>query len=420
MFVWGNVVRRAIAPRRPARATTQAGSALILHAASALCRAAVICVCIGFAFPAELPAHAAPESQSDGPSAGGTAGRTGGESDSGSDGASGGHAAAPHAPRAPAAHPNRQQPDLLNTALDPVIGPSAGPVERLAAKLAIAGVALVLRAIDPSADPCAPRSHDTQSPEEKKPAETGKQNSTPTQKLNDAAACEHLLHAPRFERWSGVDAGMTSAFAYTGTVFAPFSPVTQPGWRLRFASGYGGYIYGEDPELTFLSLPNLIRIGDIDDVHVGQSAMSEAAIGYQYHHGRWVTKAYIGAEYLTQSVTPDDPANADIGTRTGIKVTWENWWTLDDGAFAKLDVSHSQAFDATSLHGRVGQNVIEGWLDVALEAQVVSDSDAAGLRAGLVGTLHLDERTLTVNGGWSGSGDGDSGFYVGLQNHRRF
>lgn len=279
----------------------------------------------------------------------------------------------------------------LDAFLRPAVGEDAGAIEQFAARIALQAVTYALLKLDTLAGGG----------------------------LEAEVRAGRRIAGPRFERWSGVDVTLSSAFVYTAGIYAPLGSVNDPGWRVRIGSGTGAYVYGDAPGFSFLSLHRSYQLGDLGDVHVGQTHATELLLGHQFQEGDWTGKVYLGAEYGGQHVTPSDPGNADVASEAGAKLVLENWWNLGPSSYAKLNASVTTRSRAGKLHGQIGTELVDWWR-VGAESELFSQDGETGLRAGVTSSITTDERTYTLNAGWIGGNDGRSSAYVGIQSYRKF
>jgi hypothetical protein len=117
---------------------------------------------------------------------------------------------------------------------------------------------------------------------------------------------------PSVEMWSGGEALASVWSVYSGLSWAPVGSVREDGLRLRAVVGSGGY---ED----------------------GRVAFAEVLIGYHTQLGPVTLKAFAGltvAEHFPTAATP-----MLQGTALGPKALLETWWTINDNAWASLDLA---------------------------------------------------------------------------------
>ena len=217
---------------------------------------------------------------------------------------------------------------------------------------------------------------------------------------------EELQH---YEVFSGVDVTSNSVFGYFGGVWAPGRDVTQQGLRLKVLGGTGGYDYTTTlPGLTGASSVG----GDVD--------LLQLMAGYQWQHGNWTMKTYLGFAVEDHDLKPNDPANSVRGSKAGAIGQVEIWRNLGASAFVSIDASYSTVFESYFAQGRLGKRISKR-ISFGVEGAALGNEEYESGRGGGFMRLHLGQVDLTLSGGISGNHYGDdTGGYGSLGFYSRF
>ncbi len=186
--------------------------------------------------------------------------------------------------------------------------------------------------------------------------------SSDTAREEEAAAVEDTdRHS---EIWAGADVGRNVWLAYTGTTLAPFGDIHEPGWRLRFVGGYGGYRY---ESFDYASATT--------SRHRAEVTFADALVGYLWRLDPLIVKAFIGAGMIDHKIEPLDRLNLAQGPDLGAKGVLELWFNVGEKGFASLDLSLTSAHLTRSARGRAGYRLMPD-VSVGVEAGINGDRQA--------------------------------------------
>ena len=206
---------------------------------------------------------------------------------------------------------------------------------------------------------------------------------------------------------SGLDVADRILESYSGFYYALNGDLTKSGFIVRVLGTAGSYDY---------TLPT----GRVDSDYWQGDVM----IGHQWVVGRWDFGVYVGADYQSHSLSPDDPFNQLRGSELGVKVLLD-LETNQNGTspiYAALRGNYSTAFDTYLAVGRLGY--LFGHLAIGPEAWAFGDVEGDAHRLGgfvkfdlpMLGTTST-ELTFSAGYQWNdGNGrrsDGEAGFFGG-------
>ena len=216
---------------------------------------------------------------------------------------------------------------------------------------------------------------------------------------------------------------MSTADVTTSAVWSPFSPVTEPGFRVKLdgvASIYGA------PTAS---------IGSSGFLPQGLDALSDAMVGYQLDLGSVWIKLYAGAAYQQQVFFI-----AETGT-TAQRPSWsaagalETWWRPTDRIWTGTSLFISA--DLASIYSKVGYELNradnglvvsfggEGALSAA-DANVFKEGRNLGLfndyiRGGGLLNLRFGSHELSISGGlWEASDESGWHPYATISYGKKF
>ncbi len=238
-------------------------------------------------------------------------------------------------------------------------------------------------------------------------------------------ADESAASGPRFETYIGADYDSRAASLISSSVWSVFSPVNQPGFRLK-VDGLAD-VYGDTNASVFSSsfmAADLEGVGDI-------------MAGYQFNWGAWWIKLYAGAAYQMQMRLLWSVGEVAKEQAWGGAAAIQSYWQVSDRVWAGLNLSWLQPDNATSLYSRAAYEIYrsDGGLKISAGAEAsVSVNNADGfeegkaldlydnyVRGGALINLRYGANDLTLSGGMSqASGDSVLRPYATISYGRQF
>lgn len=231
--------------------------------------------------------------------------------------------------------------------------------------------------------------------------------------------------APRFETYVGADYDGRAASLNSSSVWSVFSPVNQPGFRLKL-DGLAD-VYGDTGASVF---SNSFMAADLKD-------LGDIMAGYQFKYGPAWIKVYAGAAYQVQSRLIWQ-AGAVLGQKAwGAAAAIETYWQVKDRVWAVLDVSWLQPENATSFYSRAAYEFyrtgwglkISGGAEASLSLNNAGDYGAGRalnvydsyVRGGALLNLRYGRNDLSLSGGFAqASSDADARPYAAISYGRQF
>lgn len=208
--------------------------------------------------------------------------------------------------------------------------------------------------------------------------------------------------------FSGFDAVKDANYTFYGAILALNRDIGRDGFVLRAYGSHVDYEYDNGGTNT-----------------AGTGWQGDVMIGYKVSSGRVWAAGYVGVDYQTFKLTPDDLTSKVRGSEVGFKVAGDVASLRTEGPFYfSLSGNYSTAFDSYWARARVGANVPR--MTFGPEFAVLGNSgfDATRVGAFLTFDLPITQRLpleVTLSAGHqfvgsnstSGSGGGD-GTYVGI------
>ena len=212
--------------------------------------------------------------------------------------------------------------------------------------------------------------------------------------------------APGTKAWvlfSGFDMVTDASYSFQGLVVALNRDIGKDGFVLRL---YGSHV---DYEYDTVAVPN----GKVD----GDGWQGDAMIGYKISRGHIWAAAYIGVDYQSYDLTPDDLSSPVRGSEVGFKVA-ADVATLRTGSplYFSLSGLYSTAFDSYWARARVGLN--QGHMTFGPEAIAMGNDGFDAQRLGafvmfdvsLVPNMPIE---VTLSGGYQFLDDNNGGNFGG-------
>jgi hypothetical protein len=151
--------------------------------------------------------------------------------------------------------------------------------------------------------------------------------------------------SPEAKAWvifSGFDAIKDARYLYNGVILALNRDIGKDGFVLRAYGSHTDYEYSRGTA----------------GVVAGDAWQGDAMIGYKVGRDRWWAAAYIGVDYQSFHLTPDDPSSLVRGSKTGFKVAADMATLRDQSPFYfSASGNYSTAFESYWARGRIGANV---------------------------------------------------------------
>jgi hypothetical protein len=217
--------------------------------------------------------------------------------------------------------------------------------------------------------------------------------------------------------FGGIDAAKATKFAWMGVTYAPLGTLAEDGWRVRLMGGAGRYSYQTS-----------IAPGGINDVSAfsgevlgGYRKTFENVLGQRLFVG-----AFAGLHYESQILLYNDPSNPARGSEAGIKGSLEAYARVWERYIGTAFVSGSTVHN--KYHGKFSAlyELSETWSlrgerwAFGGEFAALGDARYNEERAGLVASLTLEKKIITLSvGALQNSGRGD-GSYVTLSVYSPF
>lgn len=234
-----------------------------------------------------------------------------------------------------------------------------------------------------------------------------------------AGGLEKHTAGPDAKAWvvfSGYDMVKDANYSYQGVIVALNRDIGADGFVLRVYGSNTGYEYD-----TTNALGAPITVD-------GDAWQADAMIGYKISRGHWWAAAFVGVDWQSHDLTPDDLTARVRGTEVGVKVAVDFATLRNQGpVYAAASANYSTAFDSYWARGRLGGNL--GHLTVGPEAIRLGNEafDATRIGGFVMFDLPLSRTTsieVTLSGGYQyldgnggattvGSGGGE-GAYFGI------
>ncbi len=261
--------------------------------------------------------------------------------------------------------------------------------------------------------------------------------------------------AGHMESSTGVDVSGSSQGTYSSVVIAPFSLLSQDGWRIKLYGSYGMWSYDrqdtvsycmrtreEREELTGVDFGHICNRaagtaiteeeaasvkpyglrakGDqLYKVQTHQVQRTEIAVlpGYQISRPGAALNTYLGPAFEARSITPSDSQKELSGPTWGAKTGLEGWLALGEAFWLGADGGYFTGTQAYSASVRLGYQPLS-WLALGPEAAAFGDMDDDSARAGGFLRLTIGATEATIAGGMSSdylgttSAYGSAGLYT--------
>ena len=156
---------------------------------------------------------------------------------------------------------------------------------------------------------------------------------------------------PRYEVYVGAGYDSPTANLSSSTVWSPFNPVNQSGFRLKF-DGLAG-LYGGTDASPFSGNYMLACEKDVADLMAG----------YQFAYGSATIKLYAGGAYgmrTGQGILALDTVYVDVMRQEktwGGAAAFQSYWPMSDRIWASLNVTWLQPDDSTSIYSRAAYEI---------------------------------------------------------------
>ncbi len=174
-----------------------------------------------------------------------------------------------------------------------------------------------------------------------------------TGRCDAGSSDDSVLH---FETYVGADYDGRAASLTSSTVWSPFDPITQTGFRIKLdglASLYG------DTNATVLS-GNFLA-ADI-------KGLGDIMAGYQFNRGPLWLKIYAGLSYQTQMRLFWEAGRTVQQTDWGGAAAIEAYYRFNDRLWASANLSWLQPDNATSFYVRAAYEIYRGESGVIVSA----------------------------------------------------
>jgi Cellulose biosynthesis protein BcsS len=190
------------------------------------------------------------------------------------------------------------------------------------------------------------------------------------------------------EAWAGAETAGKSWSVHTGATWAPFGSLNDSGFRVRAVGGVGGYSYkfktspsdlnaqafGETPPDSILlgTGTSATRTGSTNEtaqkiLTKGQTRFADVLAGYQWSQGNLTLKAFAGASFVVDAVSPVDPYATWTGTFEGAKVVVEAWYNINPSLWTAIDLDYATIAHSYRARARIGWRVLPHW-SIGLDA----------------------------------------------------
>ncbi len=197
-----------------------------------------------------------------------------------------------------------------------------------------------------------------------------------------------------------------ASYSYQGVIVALNRDIGADGFVLRV---YGSHTDYEYDTTNALGAPITVD---------GDAWQADAMIGYKISRGHWWAAAFVGIDYQSHDLTPDDLTNRVRGSEVGAKIAVDFATLRDQGPiYAAASANYSTAFDSYWARGRLGGNL--GRITVGPEAIRLGNDAFDATRVGgfAMFDLALSRTTsieITLSGGYqfldgNGNGGGANG-----------
>jgi Cellulose biosynthesis protein BcsS len=214
------------------------------------------------------------------------------------------------------------------------------------------------------------------------------------------------------EAWAGASVMSKARAVYSGTTLAPFGSLQQDGLRLRSVASMGLY--------TYQGRRFDAQTGDaVITRFQGLTTRTDALIGYQWSTGSLTAKAFIGATWRREVISPTDDEVYLPKQTPGITGALELWYNWSPQHWSSLDLGYAAPLQTYSLRLRAAQKLDEAW-SIGGEVAAFGTVDASARRLGAFVRFDNGHHELSVNAGLHQQGNGDRSRYGGAQWLRRF
>ncbi len=188
--------------------------------------------------------------------------------------------------------------------------------------------------------------------------------------------------------FAGIDGRSQSYYGYVGVIHALNRDLSTDGFLLRALGIYNEYNYSS----------NAVVGGNVD----GRMTAFDVVLGYQRYFQGFVGRAYVGVDYESHDLSPNNPFDYNRGTGVGVKVRGELETFYNSPFYASLLTSYGSAKDRYWARGRIGRSyrgVIFG-----PEFELTGNPESDEQRIGAFATFRdpaLVPFELSVSGGYS-------------------
>ncbi len=238
-------------------------------------------------------------------------------------------------------------------------------------------------------------------------------------------AADGYFSSPHFETYGGADSDSRSASLTDSIVWSLFSPVNQPGLRIKLDGLADAYGDTNASIFTKSFQPGgIIGLGDI-------------MAGYQFNRGPVWIKLYAGAAYEFQERLIYQAGQTVQQQSWGAAASIESYWQASDHIWTSANISWLQPGNTTSVYSRAAYEIYRsgGGLKISAGAEAgftLSNADdfkegkALDLyndyvRGGGLVNLRYGSHDLSLSGGLSQAND-DSAWrpYATIRYGRQF
>jgi len=202
--------------------------------------------------------------------------------------------------------------------------------------------------------------------------------------------------------FSGRDIWRDGGFAHGGFIVAP-SGLDQDGLLLKIMLSGGLYRYDAQ---------------NLGERVVGAEWLAHLLPGWRIKRGNADLKVFMGPEFQSHYLWPDDPANRLRGYSYGLRVSAELWYEPTAETMIATDVSLSSIATSNSARAAYGWRVLEemlGGIYVGPEIQYFGSSGYQHGRLGMhVTSVKTEDTEWSAGAGWARDSAGRSSPYVRL------
>lgn len=225
--------------------------------------------------------------------------------------------------------------------------------------------------------------------------------------------------APVYEASVGVDGAADSWSAYANLGAAITGDIRSNGWRLRSGATVGRYVYSR----KYFDAATFRFVYPEFNAHV---TTADLLVGYHHQLGALVLKAFAGGVWENVSSTARMPvvlaADVDhptLGSRMGLKLAVETWYSFGNWGYLQLDGSWTSISLKLNARGRGGYRLTPG-LSIGPEVAAFGNDDHISGRLGAFARYEWTGGEVSVSAGVAGDGDAVSGPYGSLGVSLRF